>query len=42
MRRSGQGDCHLPYGEFLSSLGREATLEELWMHYREAEDVTVE
>ena len=42
MLSRGRVTCHLPYGEFLSSLGREATLEELWMHYREAEDVTVE
>lgn len=42
MLSRGRVTCHLPYGEFLDSLGREASLEELWLHYQEADDDAME
>ncbi len=42
MLSRGKITCNMPYSEFISSLGREATLEELWIHYQEAGNDTVE
>ena len=35
MLTKGQIACNLPYNDFLNSLGREATLNELWQYYQE-------
>ena len=42
MLSHGRITCHMPYADFMESLGREATLEELWIHYQEASDGSVE
>lgn len=42
MLSHGRITCHMPYADFMGSLGREATLEELWIHYQEASDGSVE
>ena len=42
MLSRGRVTCHLPYGEFMGSLGKEATLEELWLHYQEAGNEAME
>lgn len=42
MLSRGRITCNMPYEEFINSLGREATLEELWMHYQEEQDDKVE
>lgn len=42
MLSRGRITCNMPYDEFINSLGREATLEELWMHYQEERNAEVE
>ncbi len=42
MLSRGRVTCHLPYGEFMGSLGKEAPLEELWLHYQEAGNEAME
>lgn len=35
MLSHGRITCHMPYDQFMGSLGQKATLEQLWMHYQE-------
>lgn len=42
MLSHGRVTCHMPYANFLTSLGREATLEELWLHYQEGQSGAME
>ena len=42
MLTKGQIACDLPYEAFVHSLGREATMNELWSYYQEHTNGTVQ